>query len=93
VYNSETKTVEESMYVKFDDKEPDNDKSEPVIEISDSQDSEDEASKHNDFFEPADNSENLEANLLTHLKNVKMMIMTLKQLSFQKHFQVQVFTS
>jgi hypothetical protein len=45
VYNSETKTVEESMHVKFDDKEPDNDKSEPVIDISDSPDAEDEASE------------------------------------------------
>jgi hypothetical protein len=48
VYNSETNTVEESMHVRFDDKEPDNDKSEHVIDISDSHDSE-------------DNSENVEA--------------------------------
>jgi hypothetical protein len=45
VYNSETQTVEESMHVKFDDKVPDHEKSEPVIEVSDSQDSEDEGSE------------------------------------------------
>jgi hypothetical protein len=44
VYNSETQTVEESMHVKFDDKVSDHEKSEPVIEVSDSQDSEDEGS-------------------------------------------------
>jgi hypothetical protein len=47
VYNSETQTVEESMHVKFDDKVPNHEKSEPVIDISDSQDSEDEGSGPN----------------------------------------------
>ncbi|KAK2363159.1 putative mitochondrial protein [Trifolium repens] len=61
VFNSETKTVEESMHVRFDDKEPDNEKSEPVKYISGSNDSEDEAPDYDDYSEPAENSRSLEA--------------------------------
>ncbi|KAK2395594.1 putative mitochondrial protein [Trifolium repens] len=61
VYNSETKTVEESMHVKFDDKEPDNEKSEPVKDITGSSDSEDEAPDYDDYSEPAENSGSIEA--------------------------------
>jgi hypothetical protein len=49
------------MHVKFDDKEPDNEKSEPVKEISGSHDSEDEASDYDEPSEPVDTSENSEA--------------------------------
>ncbi|WJX51852.1 hypothetical protein P8452_38016 [Trifolium repens] len=58
---SETKTVEESMHVKFDDKEPDNEKSEPVKDITCSNDSEDEAPDYDDYSEHAENSGSIEA--------------------------------
>ncbi|KAK2450471.1 hypothetical protein QL285_009586 [Trifolium repens] len=61
VYNSETKTVEESMHVKFDDKETNDKKSEPVKDISGSDDSEDEAPEYDDYLEPVVDSSAHEA--------------------------------
>ncbi|WJX12733.1 hypothetical protein P8452_03195 [Trifolium repens] len=57
VYNSETNTVEESMHVKFDDKEPDDKKSEPVKDLSGSDESEDEASEYDNNIESVEDSE------------------------------------
>ncbi|KAK2414909.1 bromodomain-containing protein [Trifolium repens] len=61
VYNSETNIVEESMHVKFDDKEPDDKKSEPVIDLSGSADSEDEAPEYDNYIESVEDSETHEA--------------------------------
>ncbi|KAK2416401.1 putative mitochondrial protein [Trifolium repens] len=61
VYNSETNTVEESMHVKFDDKEPDDKKSEPVKDLSGSDESEDEAPEYDNYIEPVEDSETQEA--------------------------------
>ncbi|KAK2427482.1 putative mitochondrial protein [Trifolium repens] len=61
VYNSETNTVEEPMHVKFDDKEPDDKKSEPVKDLSGSDESEDEAPEYDNYIEPVEDSETQEA--------------------------------
>ncbi|WJX33622.1 hypothetical protein P8452_21811 [Trifolium repens] len=61
VYNSETNIVEESMHVKFDDKEPDDKNSEPVIDLSGSADSEDEVPEYDNYIEPIEDSETQEA--------------------------------
>ncbi|KAK2359506.1 putative mitochondrial protein [Trifolium repens] len=57
VYNSETNIVEESMHVKFDDKEPDDKKSEPVKDLSGSDESEDEAPEYDNNIESIEDSE------------------------------------
>ncbi|KAK2411518.1 putative mitochondrial protein [Trifolium repens] len=57
VYNSETNIVEESMHVKFDDKEPDDKKSEPVKDLSGSDESEDEAPEYDNNIESKEDSE------------------------------------
>ncbi|WJX12547.1 hypothetical protein P8452_03037 [Trifolium repens] len=49
------------MHVKFDDKEPDDKKSEPAIDLSGSADSEDEAPEYDNYIESVEDSENHEA--------------------------------
>ncbi|KAK2435293.1 putative mitochondrial protein [Trifolium repens] len=49
------------MHVKFDDKEPDDKKSEPVKDLSGSDESEDEAPEYDNYIEPVEDSEAQEA--------------------------------
>ncbi|WJX34371.1 hypothetical protein P8452_22493 [Trifolium repens] len=53
--------VEESMHVKFDDKEADDKKSEPVKDLSGSDESEDEALEYDNYIEPVKDTETQEA--------------------------------